>query len=68
MGEMNKRARAAIRWDKVVGRVWKEIAGNREDILSVEEFGGYKTETKGQEIREILSFDSVKEKVEGMIF
>ena len=42
MGKFNKRAR----WDSLVEKIWKGIGGNQEDILSVEKFGGYKTEGK----------------------
>ena len=40
--------RAGIRRDSVVVKVWKDIGGNREYIMSilVEKFGGYKTEEK----------------------
>ena len=46
MGESNERARAGIRWDSVVEKVWKDRGRNIEDILSIEKFGGYKTELK----------------------
>ena len=38
--------RAGIRWDSVVEKVWKDIEGNQEEILSVEKCAGYKTEVK----------------------
>ena len=45
--------RAGIRWDSVFGKVWKDIGGNQEEILSIEKFAGYKTEVKEMiEIRE----------------
>ena len=32
---------------KVVEKPWKELGGNQEDtLLSIEKFGGYKTEVK----------------------
>ena len=34
------------RWDSVVEKVRKHIGGNREEILSIEKFAGYKTEIK----------------------
>ena len=36
--------RDGIRWDNVVDKIWKELGGDQEDMLSVEKFGGYKTE------------------------
>ena len=30
-------------WDSVIEKIWKNIGGNQEEILSVEKFGGYKT-------------------------
>ena len=48
--------RAGIRWDSVFGKVWKDIGGNQEEILSIEKFAGYKTEVKESiEIRERLA-------------
>ena len=38
--------RAGKRWDSVVEKVWKDIIGNQEEIMSIEKFGGYKTELK----------------------
>ena len=40
------KGRAGIRWDSVVEKVWKDIEGNQEEILSVEKCAGYKTEVK----------------------
>ena len=40
------KGRAGIRWDNVVDKVWKEIEGNQEEILSIEKFAGYKTAVK----------------------
>ena len=37
---------AALRWDSAVEKVWKDIEGNQEEILSVEKCAGYKTEVK----------------------
>ena len=37
MGENNKRG---IRWDNVVGKIWKGLGGDQEEILSIEKFGG----------------------------
>ena len=53
--EKATKGRAGIRWDSVFENVWKDIGGNQEEILSVEEFAGYKTEVKEKiEIRERL--------------
>ena len=38
--------RAGIRWDSVVEKIWKELGGDYEEVLSIEKFGGYKTELK----------------------
>ena len=37
--------RAGILWDNVVQKVWEEL-GRYQDTLSIEKFGGYKTEVK----------------------
>ena len=42
--EKMTKGRAGITWDNVVDKIWKELGGDQEDILSVEKFGGYKTE------------------------
>ena len=47
MGESNERAS----WNKVgycslVEKVLKDIEGNREEIMCIEKFGGYKPEVK----------------------
>ena len=31
---------AGIRWDNVVGKIWKGLGGDQEEILSIEKFGG----------------------------
>ena len=46
MGGKVTKGRAGIRWDSVVEKVWKDIGGNQEEILSIETFAGYKTEVK----------------------
>ena len=38
--------RAGIRWDSVVEKVWKNIGGNQEEILSIDTLRGYSTEIK----------------------
>ena len=36
--------RAGIRWDSVVEKVWKDIGGNQEEMMSAEKFGRSKAE------------------------
>ena len=61
--EKVRKGRAGIRWDSVVEKVWKDIGGNQEGILSIEKFGGYKRGAKERkEIRERLALrNKVKE-------
>lgn len=50
------KGRAGVRWDSVVEKVWQDIGGNPEEILSIEKFGGFKTEVNERiEIRERLA-------------
>ena len=44
--EKTTKGRAGIRWDNVVEKVWKDLGGDQAEVLSVEKFGGYKTEVK----------------------
>ena len=44
--EKVRKGRAGRRWDSVVEKVWKDIGGNQEGILSIEKFAGHKTELK----------------------
>ena len=38
------KGKAGIRWDKVVENIWKEIGGNKKDIImSIEDGEEYKT-------------------------
>ena len=57
------KGRAGTRWDSVVEKVWKDIGGNQEEILSIEKFAGCMTEVKEKiEIRERLALrNKVKE-------
>ena len=41
------KGRAGRRWDNVVEKIWKDLRGDQEEVLSIEKFGGYKTEVKG---------------------
>ena len=36
------KGKAGIRWDKIVGNIWKVI-GNKKEIMSREDGGEYKT-------------------------
>ena len=40
------KGRAGIRWDNVVDKTWKDMGGDQQEVLSTENFGGNKTETK----------------------
>ena len=56
------KGRAGTRWDSVVEKVWKDLGGNQEEILSIEEFGGFKT--KVNERIETQSKASAKKQAE----
>ena len=34
------KGRAGIRWDNVVEKIWKDLGGDQEEVLSIEKFGG----------------------------
>ena len=38
--------RAGIREDNVVNEVWEDIRGKQEEVLSMDKFGGYKTQVR----------------------
>ena len=61
--EKATKGRAGTMWDIVVEKVWKDIGGSQEEILSIERFAGYKTEvTENIEIRARLALrNKVKE-------
>ena len=40
------KGRAGTRWDSVVEKVWKDIGGNQEEILSIEKFPGYQVQDR----------------------
>ena len=40
------KGRTGIRWDNVVEKIWEDLGGDQEEVLSIEEFGGYKTVVK----------------------
>ena len=46
--EKTTKGQAGIRWDNVIGRIWKDLGGGarRGTVLSVEKFGGCKTGVK----------------------
>ena len=56
------KGRAGIRWDIVVEKIWKDVAGDQEEVLSTEKFGGYKTEVK-RRIMEERERQALKNKV-----
>ena len=35
-----------VRWDKEVERVWQEIGGNKDEVLSIGASAGYKTKVR----------------------
>ena len=37
---------AGIRWDRVVENLWREIRGNQNEIMSIDDGGGYKTKLR----------------------
>ena len=45
MGEINK-GRAGIRWDNVVEKIWTDVGEGQEEVLSMDKFGGCKTQVK----------------------
>ena len=44
--EKKTKGRAGIRWDSVVEKIWKDLGGDQEEVLSIEKFGGRKPEVK----------------------
>ena len=40
------KGRAGIGWDGVVEKVWKDIGGNQEEVMSAGKFGRYKAEVE----------------------
>ena len=46
MGGSRERARAGVRWDDVVEKVWKDIGRKQEDLMSAEKFGRYKADVE----------------------
>ena len=56
--EKTTKGRAGIRWDNVVEKIWKGL-GDHEEVLSIEKFGGYKTQVNyWMEERERLALRS----------
>ena len=58
------KCRAGITWDNLFEKIWKELGEDQDEVLSIEKFGGYKTEAKEIiEKRERLALrNKVKEK------
>ena len=44
VSEKITKGRASARCDSVVEKVWKDIGGNLEELMSAEKFGKYKAE------------------------
>ena len=61
--EKMTKTRPGIRWDNIVDRVWREIGGSQEEILSVEKVGGHKTGVK--EWMERREKPALEKKLEG---
>ena len=40
------KGQARIGWDIVLEKIWKGLGEDQEEVLSIEKFGGYKTEVK----------------------
>ena len=40
------KGRAGIRWDSVVDKVWKDIGGNQQEIMSIEKLRGTRKKLK----------------------
>ena len=64
------KGRAGIRWNIVVEKIWKDLGVDQEEVLTIDKFGGYKTESKGKiEERERLALiNKVKEETHLEIF
>ena len=35
-----------VRWGNVFDKIWKDLGGDQEEVLSMEKFGGYKTKSR----------------------
>ena len=46
VSEKIPKGRGGTRWDNVVEKIRKDFGENQEEVLSIEKFGGYKTEVK----------------------
>ena len=46
VSEKITKGRAGIRWDNVVEKIRKDLGGDQEKVLSIEKFGGFKTEVE----------------------
>ena len=40
------RRRAGNRWERDIEKIWKEVGGNQDKILSIDEAAGYKTKVR----------------------
>ena len=61
------KGRAEIRWERVVGEVWKDLGGNQEELLFIEKFGRYK-KTKVIETIQVWERLARRKKVDGESF
>ena len=62
MWEKRTKGKAGIRWDKAVENIWKEIGGNKKEIMSIEDVGEYKT--KVDDMIELREMKSLRQRVE----
>ena len=60
--EKRTKGKAGIRWDRVVENIWKEIGGNKNDLMSIEDVGEYKK--KIDEMIALREMKSLKQKVD----
>ena len=45
-GQSDERASLEIKWDSVVEKVWKDIGGDQEEVMSVDKFGRFKKDVR----------------------
>ena len=44
--EKTTERRTGIRWDNAVEKIWKDLRGDQEEVLSIEKLGGYRGSSK----------------------
>ena len=53
------KGKVGIKWDKVVESVWKEIGGNKEEMMSIYDGGEYKAK-----VSDMVEIKEEREKVD----